>query len=61
MMNQLIIATQETNKKDMEITSLRSQNEQLRNELTTENALLERMNKPSEAIKYFEELMRSPR
>lgn len=61
MMNQLIIATQELNKKDMEIKSLRSQDEQLRNELSTKKELLERMKKQSEVVKYFEELMRSPR
>lgn len=61
MMNKLIIETQEANKKDTKITSLRSQNEKLKNELRTKKELLEGMNKPSEAIKYFEEMMRSPR
>lgn len=61
MMNQLKIATRKVNRKDMEITSLRSQNEKLRNELRIEMELLERMNKPSEVFKYFEELMKSPR
>ena len=32
MMNQLIVTTQEANRKDMEITNLRSQIEQLQNE-----------------------------
>ena len=61
MMNQLIIVTQEAKRKDMEIISLRSLNEKLRNELRTEKELLQRMNKPSEVVIYFEELMRSPR
>ena len=47
--------------KDMEITNLKSQSDLLKNELRSEKELLERMNKPSKAIRYFEELMRSPR
>lgn len=39
----------------------RSQNEQLRNELRNEKEIMERMGKPSDAVKYFEELIRSPR
>ena len=60
-MSQLLIANQELKKKDMEITNLRLQSDQLRSELRSEKEILERMNKPSEDIKYFEELMRSPR
>ena len=45
----------------MEIKNLILQSDQLRNDLRSEKELLERMNKPSEAIRYFEELMRSPR
>lgn len=44
----------------MEITNLRSQSDHVRNELRSKKELLERMNEPSEAIRYFEELMRSP-
>lgn len=61
IVNNLIVSTQEENKKDMEITNLRSRNEKLRSELRNEKELLERMNKPSEVVRYFEELMRSPR
>lgn len=61
MMNQLLIPNQELNRKEMEITNLRSKSDQLRNVLIFEKELLERTNKPSEAIRYFEELMRSPR
>lgn len=50
----LIVERLAINRKDMEIINLRLQNEQLRNKLKSENKLLERMNKPSEATKYFE-------
>lgn len=61
MINQLIVVTQDAYRKDLEITNLRSQNEQLRSELKHEKELMERMNKPNEAIKHFEELTRSLR
>lgn len=61
LMNQLMIANQELNRKDIEIATLTSQNEQLRSELRTEKELNERMNKPSAANKYFEDLMKFPK
>ena len=59
--NQLLLENQELNRKAMEITILRSQSGQLRDELRSKKELLEIMNKPSESIRYFKELMRSPR
>lgn len=61
MMNQLLLANQELSRKGMEITNMRSHSDQLRNELRSKKEILERMNKLCEAIRYFEELMRSPR
>ena len=49
------------NGKDIEITTLKLQNDQLRNELREEKEFIESFNKPSEDIKYFEKLMKSPR
>ena len=43
------------------IKTLKLQNEQLRNNLKREKKFSINFNKPSEAIKYFEQLMRSPR
>lgn len=60
-MNQLMIENHELNGKDIEIKTLKLQNEQLRNELKREKEFIESFNKPSKAIKYFEKLMRSPR
>lgn len=59
--HQLDMINQEANKKDLEITNLRSQNEQLKSELRHEKELMERMNKSNEPVKHFEELLRSPR
>ena len=61
MMNQLILANQELNTKEMEMENLRSQSDQLNNQLTNERELLEWMKKSNEEVRYFEELMRSPR
>ena len=61
IMNQVIISNHELNGKDIEITTLKLQNEQLRNDLRRENEFAKSFNKPSEAIKYFEKLMSSPR
>ena len=54
MMNQLMLENQELNRKDIEIATLRSK-------LRSEKEVIERMNKPSKVVKYFEDLMRSPR
>ena len=56
-----MIANHELNGKGIEITTLKLQNEQLRNDLKREKEFAESFNKPSEAITYFEQLMRSPR
>lgn len=60
MVNQLPLANQELNIKDLEIANLISQNDQMRNELRTKKELVEKMTTPNEVIRYFEELMRSP-
>ena len=54
MMNQLMFANQELNIKCIEIATLKS-------ELRSKKEVIERMNKLSEAMKYFEDLMMSPR
>ena len=51
----------ELNMKDIEISTLKMQNEQLHNELKREKDTAENLNKSSEAIKYFEQLLKSPR
>ncbi len=47
--------------KDIEISTLRMQNEQLQNELNREKEIAENLNKSSEAIKYFEQLLKFQR
>ena len=49
------------NVKDIEISTLKMQNEQLENDLRREREIAESFNKPNEAIKYFEPLLKSPR
>lgn len=61
LMNQLMIANQELNRKNIEIATMKSQNDLLSNELRIEKEFIERFNKPSKAIKYFEQLMNTPR
>ena len=61
MVNQLLLANQELGRKDLEINQLKHDNDHLKHELRTEKEINERMNKPNEAEKYFEELFRSPR
>ena len=51
----------ELNVKDIEISTLKLHNEQLQNELKREKDFENCFNKPSEAIKYFEQLLKSPR
>ena len=60
-MNQMMITNHELNRKDIEITTLKLQNKKLRNELKVEKKFVGSFNKPSEAINYFEKLVRSPR
>lgn len=61
IMNQVRIANHEINRKDIKIIALKFQNEQLSSDLKREKEFVESFNKPSESIKYFEKLMRSPR
>ena len=56
-----MIENHELNAKDIKITILKLHNEQLRNDLKREKYFSKSFNRPSEAIKYFEQLMRSPR
>ena len=42
-----MLANQELNRKDIEITTLKSQNEKLQNELRSKKEFIERMNKHS--------------
>ena len=51
----------ELNVKEIEISTLKLQNEQLQNELKREKEFANSFNKPSEAIKYFEQLLKSPK
>ena len=61
MLNQLLSVKQELNRKDVEVVNLKSKSECLRNELKSEKEFIKRMNKPKEALRYYEELMRSHR
>ena len=47
--------------KDIEISTLKLQNEQLHNKLKREKEIVNNFNKSSEAIKYFEQMLKSPR
>ena len=60
-LGQLMNLHHELNIRDIEISTLRVQNEQLQNELKREKEIAENLNKSSEAIKYFEQLLKSPR
>ena len=51
----------ELNMKDIEISTLKMQKEQMQNELNREREVAENLNKSSEAIKYFEQILKSPR
>ena len=53
-LNQMMNAHHELNMKDIEISTLRMQNEQLKNELKREKEIEKSFNKSSEAIKHFE-------
>jgi ribonucleotide reductase alpha subunit len=52
--NQMMNAHHELNMKDIEISTLKMQNEQLQNDLRREKEISKSYNKPNEAIKYFE-------
>ena len=58
LMNQAMVTNQELMTSDHEIATLKMQNEQLQNELKAEKELTKRMNKSSEAMRYFENLLR---
>ena len=53
-------AHHELNVKDIEISTLKMQNEQLQNDLRREKEIVESFNKSSEVIKNFEQLLKSP-
>ena len=54
-------AHHELNVKDIEISTLKMQNEQLQNDLRREKKIVESLKKPNEAIKYIKQLLKSPR
>ena len=54
MMNQLMVQNQELNRKGIEISTLKF-------ELNYDKEVPKRMKKHSETMKYFEDLIRSPR
>ena len=63
---QMMYFHHELNLKEIEIIALKLialklQNEQLQNYLRREREIAESFNKPNEAIKYFEQLLKSPR
>ena len=60
-LSQMMNIHHELNMKDIKISTLRIQNEQLQNELKRERNIAENFNKSSEAIKHFEQLLKSPR
>lgn len=60
-LGQMMNIHHELNVKDIEISTLKLQNEQLQNDLRREKELNEQFNKPHEAIKYFEQLLKSLR
>ena len=58
-LSQMMNADHELNMKDIEISTLKMQNEQLQNELKREKEIVESFNKASEAIKHFDQLLKS--
>ena len=60
-LSQMMNAHHELNVKDIEISTLKMQNEQLQNDLRREKEIAESFNKSSEAIKHFEQLLKLPR
>lgn len=59
MMNQLMTTNQKLNHKDVDIENLKCHNEILKNKLKNEKESMEKLKKPKEAMRYFEELMKS--
>ena len=53
-LSQMMNAHHELNVKDIEISTLKMENEQMQNDLRREKEIVESFNKPNEAIKYFE-------
>ena len=53
-LSQMMNAHHELNVKDIEISTLKMQNEQLQNDLKRKKEIVESFKKPNEAIKYFE-------
>ena len=60
-LSQMMNAHHELNVKDIEISTLKMKNGQLQNDLRREKESAESFNKSSEAIKHFEQLLKSPR
>ena len=60
-LGQMVNIHHELNMKDIEISTLKMKNEKLQKELKREKEIAKNFNKSSEAIKYFEKLMKSPR
>ena len=60
-LNQMMNTHHELNVEDIEISTLKMQNEQLQNDLRREKDIVESFNKSSETIKHFEQLLKSPR
>ena len=58
-LNQMMNAHHELNMKDIEISTLKMQNEQLQNDLRREREISESYNKPNEAIKSFDKVIKS--
>ena len=61
MMNQAIVTNKELMTNDLEIATVKMQNEQLQNELKAKKELTERMKESSEVVRYFEDFLRSPK
>ena len=59
-LSQVMNAHHELNIKDIKISTLKMQNEQLQNELRREKEIGKSFNKSSEAIQHFEKLLKSP-
>ena len=60
-LSQMMNSHHELNVKDIEITTLKLQNEQLQNDLRREREIAKSFNKRNEAIRNFEKLLKSPR
>ena len=60
-LNQMMNAHHELNMKDIDISTLKIQNEQLQNDLKIEKEVEKSFKKLNEAIRYFEQLLKSQR